>query len=445
MNKKHRLLFCGRIILALLILLNMTVIYVFSSENAKKSSATSEKVTQTIVQTVITDFNEKPREEQKNIVSQIHGPLRKIAHMVEFGALGTLTLLFLLTWGPKRLFLKYLCTLLFTTLYAISDECHQMFSAGRSTSVNDVQIDLTGALICTLPILLITIILLWSRSNKTTTVTHVYLPTKSTEKELRIAVAADLHNTNPKSWIQHLNEQSPDLILIPGDLMEDGDLHDENANGYKFLKACAAIAPTFYSLGNHEIACYHKGRPWRHPTPIPLNNETKERIATTGATLLDNAYVLHDGISVCGLTSGINGKKNLPDPTTLALFAALPSPRILLCHHPEYYVPHIQNTGIELTVCGHAHGGHWRFFHRGVYAPGQGLFPKYTDGVLDNRCVISRGMGDHTFIPRISNPRELIIIHCSVPSVSKQECTRFYNIIEQKLRSKNNGSYHPHL
>jgi predicted MPP superfamily phosphohydrolase len=68
---------------------------------------------------------------------------------------------------------------------------------------------------------------------------------------------------------------------------------------------------------------------------------------------------------------------------------------------------------MDLIVCGHAHGGQWRLFGRGVYAPGQGLFPKYTSGVLDGVCVISRGLGNHTRVPRIFNPPELVLISLS--------------------------------
>ena len=100
----------------------------------------------------------------------------------------------------------------------------------------------------------------------------------------------------------------------------------------------------------------------------------------------------------------------MPRLEWLENFCAVEKPKILLCHHPEYYVPYIQKADIDLTVCGHAHGGQWRIFGRGIYAPGQGLFPKYTAGVLDQKCVISRGLGNHTWIPRIFNRRELVII-----------------------------------
>ena len=62
-------------------------------------------------------------------------------------------------------------------------------------------------------------------------------------------------------------------------------------------------------------------------------------------------------------------------------------------------------------MSGHAHGGQWRIFGRGVYAPGQGIFPKYTSGVIDGRCVISRGLSNHTHVPRIFNPPELVMVY----------------------------------
>jgi predicted MPP superfamily phosphohydrolase len=241
--------------------------------------------------------------------------------------------------------------------------------------------------------------------------THYFL--KSTQKDLclRVAVASDLHGMGYAQVLKILKDEKPDLILIPGDLMEDKQMADPNNAGYRFLKRCAALAPTYYSFGNHEIGCYHKGKPWCKPTPKPLPPKAKDYIAKTGAILLDNDCVLHGDLLLCGLTSGLNGKINRPDLSALKKFDRNEGFRILLCHHPEYFMPYIQKTGIELTVCGHAHGGQWRIFGRGVFAPGQGIFPKYTSGILENRCVISRGVGNHTAYPRIFNAPEVVIVH----------------------------------
>ena len=408
--KKNRHIILLRILLCVLIVANMTVIFIFSAQSGKESDQTSGKVTQAVAEVTVKDFDKKPAAEQTQIVEKLHLPVRKIAHMLEFGSLGALILLLLLTWHGSLLW-RYAASLLATFLYACSDEWHQSLSEGRGPQFQDVLIDLFGALIsCTL--LLCTVLLIRHHKRKQKTpmqITHYQIPNNK-NIFLRIAVASDLHGCRHDGIVDAIREQSPDLIFIPGDLMDDEDLRTPTHTGYDFLAACARIAPTFYSLGNHELACYHRGNPWRHPTPIGLNDEIRARIASTGAILLDNESVLHNGLRICGLSSGINGKENAPNAKALQSFAAAEEYRILLCHHPEYFMPYIKDTDIDLTLCGHAHGGHWRFFGRGVYAPGQGLFPKYTSGVLENRCVISRGLSNHTRIPRICNPTELIII-----------------------------------
>jgi predicted MPP superfamily phosphohydrolase len=63
-------------------------------------------------------------------------------------------------------------------------------------------------------------------------------------------------------------------------------------------------------------------------------------------------------------------------------------------------------------LSGHAHGGQWRIFGRGVFAPHQGLFPKYTSGLHDEKLLISRGASNNVpLIPRFFNPREVLDIH----------------------------------
>lgn len=104
-----------------------------------------------------------------------------------------------------------------------------------------------------------------------------------------------------------------------------------------------------------------------------------------------------------------SSRKSKPDTAWLAEFAAVPGYHILLCHHPEYY-PCLPEA-IELVVSGHAHGGQWRVRNHGVYAPGQGLWPKWTRGVYDGRLIVSAGLSNTTFAPRINNPTEIVFIN----------------------------------
>ena len=83
--------------------------------------------------------------------------------------------------------------------------------------------------------------------------------------------------------------------------------------------------------------------------------------------------------------------------------------KVLLCHYPHYYESILKNSQFDLILSGHAHGGQWRFLGRGVYAPHQGIFPKYTSGLHDGRHIISRGCVNNARpIPRLFNPCEIL-------------------------------------
>ena len=97
-------------------------------------------------------------DEQIALVNKMHTPVRKLAHMLEFGCLATLVFLFLVTWSGK-LWWRYFASLGFTLLYAASDELHQLFRDGRGSQLKDVMIDFTGAFIaCTTALVVVVII-----------------------------------------------------------------------------------------------------------------------------------------------------------------------------------------------------------------------------------------------------------------------------------------------
>ena len=86
--------------------------------------------------------------------------------------------------------------------------------------------------------------------------------------------------------------------------------------------------------------------------------------------------------------------------------------KLLMCHHPEYFATAVLNRDIDLTVAGHAHGGQVRIGRQGIYSPGQWLFPKLTSGFYyDDRLLVSRGVTNATWAPRINCGCEVIILH----------------------------------
>ena len=239
-----------------------------------------------------------------------------------------------------------------------------------------------------------------------------------------IAVVADLHARSYHHVLESLQQHRPELICMPGDLflghrpsdtipvclIYDGML--------PFFRACARIAPSFLSLGNHE---------WM------LTPRDFELIRDAGVQVLDNSWTSCGELSIGGLTSANvaefrqsyqESEKNIPkrrffqkrdaepvpELSWLDEFETTPGFRILLSHHPEYYPKYLLGRQIDLILSGHAHGGQIRLFHRGLFAPGQGMFPKYTSGIHDN-LVVSRGLANTGgVVPRLFNPPELVYL-----------------------------------
>lgn len=222
----------------------------------------------------------------------------------------------------------------------------------------------------------------------THTVQHRKIPEK-----LRLAVAPDLHSSPYEDVLDVLT--ACDAVLIPGDLV---DRHRrDNRYAVRFLREVPERVPVFYALGNHEVKFREAGT-WL------------ERIRQSKAVLLKDESCLFRGIRLGGLSSR---RKGPPDTGFLDRFEREDGFRLLLCHHPEVYREYVRGRNIDFTVCGHAHGGQIQIFGRGLYAPGQGLFPKLTHGLHDGgRMMISRGMTNAAKprIPRINNPCELILL-----------------------------------
>lgn len=231
------------------------------------------------------------------------------------------------------------------------------------------------------------------------------------------ALVSDLHGNEPSETVKILENMKPDFILAPGDIFEplDGTNNSKNEAGFELLNACSHIAPTFFSAGNHEVGGIRSWSPkWRGMVKEKsYDSESMRKLADTGVCFLDDEFTLSHGMAFAGLCSGLINEGGKPKLDFLSDFCSCDAPKILLCHHPEYYKKYLKDMDIDLIVSGHAHGGQWRIFGRGVFAPGQGIFPKYTSGVHDNKLVISRGLKKGGTIPRIFNSPEVVKITIS--------------------------------
>ena len=253
-------------------------------------------------------------------------------------------------------------------------------------------------------------LLVWAGLDTSLTVQTYTVESGKVEAPVRLALLTDLHSCDygegQRELLDAVEEQNPDLVLLGGDIVDDGpEMPEERA--LDTVEALAERWPTYYVTGNHE---YRTGRA----------EEIKELIAGRGAVVLEGTCGLvtvgGQTLQICGVDDPAVGAavwQSQLENVTAALEGDVCS--ILLSHRPER-VTDYTGRGFDLVLSGHAHGGQWRIpvLGAGLIAPNQGLFPRYAGGTYDlegTTLVVSRGLArESTRIPRLYNPPEVVII-----------------------------------
>ncbi len=260
------------------------------------------------------------------------------------------------------------------------------------------------------------------------------------KRPLRLALVSDIHERKQDDVLRLLKKEAPDLIAVAGDTFERYDFDDslpcqpsrvsalqhiflvvahrinylfmitfgrrdrpEPENAYAFLREAARCAPVFLSLGNHEMQ---------------LSQEDLSFLRENGITLLDNADVC---VEIGENTLRVGGLSEYEDEDWLRSFSRKDGFKLLLCHCPEYYDEMVRGLDVDLTLSGHNHGGQFRFFGRGVLSSSGRLFPKYDKGVFEDRLVVSAGCANTVALPRLRNPRELVMLELLPAEKPKNE------------------------
>ena len=139
----------------------MAVIFIFSSQTGETSTNTSGTIVNFVISIFVPDFDDYNTLQQQETIDTISFIIRKGAHFTEYAILGLLCFSTVIThiwkkYAPNSIteyanslrFFYIKCilgSLVFSCLYAISDELHQGFVANRSPAVFDVFVDTCGA------------------------------------------------------------------------------------------------------------------------------------------------------------------------------------------------------------------------------------------------------------------------------------------------------------
>lgn len=225
-------------------------------------------------------------------------------------------------------------------------------------------------------------------------ITKYSLKTKNV-KSKKILIISDTHSDIYNEVEKAIETEKPDFMVICGDVIDNKPEKDDWTKMKNWLSNISKKISIYISLGNHDVFYAQK-------------EKVVEMLKETGVIVLDNDIAKYDDLLIYGYTPIRNRDFVYPNN-----FPAEKERTLLLCHRPnDFYEKRFLNENFLLTISGHCHGGQWRFFGKGVYAPDQGLFPKYTSGFyFDNKLLVSRGLANKCKIPRINNKPEIIILN----------------------------------
>lgn len=265
------------------------------------------------------------------------------------------------------------------------------------------------------PLLILIIWTMWGNTAltvSTVTVSDDRIP--ASFSGFRIAQMSDLHNAefgeNNAVLLRLLADSAPDIIAVTGDLVDSR--HTDVDVALSFVKDAVGIAPVYYVSGNHE-------------SRLPNYAELKADLEAAGAVVLeDEAVSLWRGeekITLAGLSDPdftVKGDvfDEVPDMVSAKLNSLADDEKdyfILLSHRPELFETYVR-SGANLVLSGHAHGGQFRLpFIGGLFAPGQGFFPRYDGGLYTDgstNMVVSHGIGNSIMPIRFNNRPEIVLV-----------------------------------
>ncbi|MEK3732199.1 metallophosphoesterase [Paenibacillus sp. FSL M8-0334] len=165
---------------------------------------------------------------------------------------------------------------------------------------------------------------------------------------LNVVLASDMHfgllsgKSHAERMVKEINALQPDLILFPGDIIDD-DLDAYLRQGIdEVLTGLEARYGVYASLGNHD----------RDPIGMQALIDTLERSGMT--VLYDESLVVEDQLTLVGRKD--YSDRNRSNMATLMQDVDLSKPVIVLDHQPNA-LQEAREQGADLIVSGHTHRG----------------------------------------------------------------------------------------
>ncbi|WP_145413588.1 metallophosphoesterase [Paenibacillus xylanexedens] len=220
--------------------------------------------------------------------------------------------------------------------------------------------------------------------------------------KLNIVMAADMHfgllsgPAHARRMVEEINALKPDLVLYPGDLIDDNLAMYEKSGIADIISEIKAPYGVYASLGNHD----------KFDGPIQDLIAALEK--SNMQVLYDDKIVLDNKITLIGRKD--RTEEDRADVATLMQNTDLNQPVIMLDHQP-YDLDIAEKNKVDLVVSGHTHRGQIapaQFITQAIYENDWGYLQK---GSMHS--IVTSGYGFWGPPIRTSSRSEIVQINVS--------------------------------
>ncbi len=225
-------------------------------------------------------------------------------------------------------------------------------------------------------------------------------------KETTIAVIADIHYGAVadaeylRQTVAALNAETPDMVLICGDIADEGTKREELEEMFVILGGLQAKSGVYYVFGNHDFSLYSD-------SPNYTPQELRAAAARAGIVVLEDRTVRPmDGVVLIGRKDYSADRL----PVEKLTQGVGEDEYVIVADHQPVEFKEKAAAGVDLQISGHTHGG--QIFPIGLISTlissnDMNYGMKTIDGMI---AIVSSGVSGWSFPVRTQGRSEYVII-----------------------------------